>query len=420
MRVARRRWLGGVFALPGCLGLLTLFVALQVHFLAHRIDGVLRTGAGHSSLCRRTVAHRHALTRRRSRRGTIQAFFFLRLRLARCQDCSRFEGQQAQQDHGQGRVFIGGQTQIGAPVQAQAVEQLGFIGGQNGCERGNPRGIGVGVLVSTRADLAHRHALQHARHVFQGRGGAQSMRAQHFAQGADCRTIALRQRVDELEHIGLVHAAEHLAHHGLIQPPRTKGNRLVGQAQRIAHGAARRARQQTQGPGVCRNPLGGQNRLQMFTYGLGRHRAQAELQAAREHRDRHLLRVGGGQHKFEIVRRLFQGLEHGVERMAGEHVHLVDHEDLEAPLHRLVDRLLQQGLHLVDAAVGGGIELGVIHKAPAVDVHTGLAHTAGRGGDTALPVGTHAVERFGQYPCHGSLAHATRAGEQISVVQTPG
>ena len=69
------------------------------------------------------------------------------------------------------------------------------------------------------------------------------MRAQHFAQGADCRAIALRQGFDELEHIGLVHAAEHLAHHGLIQPPRTKGNRLVGQAQRIAHGTARRARQ---------------------------------------------------------------------------------------------------------------------------------------------------------------------------------
>ena len=223
--------------------MLTLLVALQVYFLAHRVDRILRAGAGQSSLCRRTVAHRHALARRRRRGGTIQAFFFLRLRLARCQDCSRFEGQKAQQNHGQSRVFIGGQAQIGAAMQAQAVEQLGFVGGQDGCERGNPRGIRIAVIVCTRADLAHRHALQHARHVFQGRGGAQPMRAQHFAQGADCRAIALRQGFDELEHIGLVHAAEHLAHHRLIQPPRTKGNRLVGQAQRIAHGTARRARQ---------------------------------------------------------------------------------------------------------------------------------------------------------------------------------
>jgi hypothetical protein len=58
-------------------------------------------------------------------------------------------------------------------------------------------------------------------------------------------------------------------------------------------------------------------------------------------------------------------------------VHFVDHEDLEAPLHRLVDRLLQQGLHLVHAAVGRGVEFGVVHEAARVDVGAGLAHAAG-------------------------------------------
>ena len=244
------------------------------------------------------------------------------------------------------------------------------------------------------------------------------MRAQHFAQSANRCAIALRQGLYELEHIRLVHAAQHLAHHGLIQPPCAKGNRLVGQAQSIAHGAARSARQQTQGTGIRRDLLRSQHRLQMFTHGLGRHGAQAELQAARKHGDRHLLWVGRGQHKFQVGRRFFQRLEHGVEGMPREHVHLVDHEDLEAPLHRFVDRLLQQGLHLVDAAVGRRIELGVIHKAPAVDVHAGLAHTAGRGRDAALSIGTHAVERFGQYPRHRGLTHTARAGEQIRMVQT--
>ena len=45
----------------GCLGLLTVFIAFQVHFLAHRINGTLRTGPRQSRLCRRTVAQRHAL-----------------------------------------------------------------------------------------------------------------------------------------------------------------------------------------------------------------------------------------------------------------------------------------------------------------------------------------------------------------------
>ncbi len=72
--------------------------------------------------------------------------------------------------------------------------------------------------------------------------------------------------------------------------------------------------------------------------------------------------------------------------MSGQHVHFVDHEDLEAALHRLVDRLLEQRLHLVDAAVGGGVELGVVDEAAAVDVAAGLADAAGRGGDAALAV----------------------------------
>jgi hypothetical protein len=86
------------------------------------------------------------------------------------------------------------------------------------------------------------------------------------------------------------------------------------------------------------------------------------------------LRVGGGQHKFQILGWLFQRLQHGVERRVGEHVHLVDHEDLKAPLHRLVDRLLQQGLHLVHTAVAGGVQLGVIHKTATINIHAGLAH----------------------------------------------
>ena len=104
------------------------------------------------------------------------------------------------------------------------------------------------------------------------------------------------------------------------------------------------------------------------------------------------MRVGGGQHKFEVFGRLFERFEHGVERRVREHVHFVDHEDLKAALHRFIHRLLQQALHFIYAPVRGRIELGVVHKPAAVDVFAGLAHTAWRGGDAALPVGTLAVE----------------------------
>ena len=103
--------------------------------------------------------------------------------------------------------------------------------------------------------------------------------------------------------------------------------------------------------------------------------------------------------------------------VAGEHVHFVDHEDLEAPLHRLVDRLLQQRLHLVHAAVGRRIELGVVDEAARIDVLARLAHTARRGRDAALPVRPLAVERLGQDARHRGLADAARAGEQVGVMQ---
>jgi hypothetical protein len=116
-------------------------------------------------------------------------------------------------------------------------------------------------------------------------------------------------------------------------------------------------------------------------------------------------------------RQRFQRLEHRVERVPGEHVHLVDHEDLEAALHRLVDRLLQQRLDLVHAAVGGRVQLGVVDEAARIDVGAGLANAARRRRDAALPVRALAVERLGQDARDGGLAHAPRAGEQVGVVQ---
>jgi len=150
---------------------------------------------------------------------------------------------------------------------------------------------------------------------------------------------------------------------------------------------------------------------------LGRHRPQVELQAAREHRDRDFLRVGRGQHELEVFGGLFQRLEHRVERGVREHVHFVDHEDLEAALHRFVDRLLQQTLDFVHAPVGRGIEFGVIHKTAGVDVATGLTHAARFSRDATLAVGALAVERLGQDARHRGLAHPAGAGEQVGVVQ---
>ena len=308
-------------------------------------------------------------------------------------------------------------------MQAQAVEQLRFISRQLGCQPCHFTDLGVAVVICCGGlghGLENGHALQDHAHFFQRRGSVQAVLAQGLNSLNHRLAIAYGQRVNQAKHIGAVHAAEHLPHRGFRQLARTKGNGLVGQAQGVAHGAPRAPGQQAQGLGVCRNVFGVEHLLQVFADGFGRHRAQVELQTAREHGDGHFLRVRGGQHKFEVFGRLFQRFQHGVKRRVGEHVHLVNHEDLETPLHWLVNSLLQQSLHLVHATVGGGIKLGVIYKPTGINVGTGLADAAGRCRDAALTVRTLAVKRLGQNARHRGLAHPTRTGKQVGMVQALG
>ena len=112
------------------------------------------------------------------------------------------------------------------------------------------------------------------------------------------------------------------------------------------------------------------------------------------------MRVGGGQYKFQILGRFFQGFEHGIEGMPGQHVHLVDHEHLEAPLHWFVHRLLEQLLNFIDTSVGRGIEFGVVDKMPGINIGTSSAHAARLFSDADF-----AIERFRQNTRHGGLAN---------------
>ena len=66
---------------------------------------------------------------------------------------------------------------------------------------------------------------------------------------------------------------------------------------------------------------------------------------------------------------------------------LVDHEDLEAADARLVGGALDQVADLVDAAVGGRVELDVVDEAAGVDLAAGGADAARLRGDAALPSG---------------------------------
>jgi hypothetical protein len=114
-----------------------------------------------------------------------------------------------------------------------------------------------------------------------------------------------------------------------------------------------------------------------------------------------------------VCRRLFQRLQHRIERIARQHVHFVDDVHLEAPAGWRIQRVLQQFAHIVDLRIRSGVEFDQVDKAAAVDFSAGAAFAAGRICDAVF-----AIQGFGNNARQRGLAHAARAGEQVGVMQT--
>ena len=97
-----------------------------------------------------------------------------------------------------------------------------------------------------------------------------------------------------------------------------------------------------------RNPFNRKNVLEMADDARRRHVAQVELQTAGEHRNRHLLRISCRKNELYVFGRFLKRLQHGVEGGAGEHVHFVDHVDLEASDRRRIHCALKQRRHVLN------------------------------------------------------------------------
>ena len=142
---------------------------------------------------------------------------------------------------------------------------------------------------------------------------------------------------------------------------------------------------------------------------------EVELDAARQHRHRQLLRIGRRQQELHVRRRLFQRLQQRVERVLRQHVHFVDQIDLEAAARRRVLRVLDQLAHVVDAGVAGRVDLEQVDEAAGVDL--GAYRTLAAG---FRRLAAFAVQRLGEDARDRGLADAARAGEQKRVMHAPG
>ena len=312
------------------------------------------------------------------------------------------ESQHPQQGHHEPGLGIGRQRQVTHTMDGDLVPDL-HIG------RIHLRRQHVRLAL---AHLGQRHPLQLGGHGHQDLGmghvaGRKAVGLQHHGSG-----IAGGQQRQQFGRQVFIDRAEHLLHRGLLHLPRAQRDGLVEQRQTVAHAAACGLADQLQAPFFIGNVFGLQDVGQVSGHGGRADVAQTELHAARQHGDRHLLRIGGGQHEDDVGWRLFQRLQHGVEGVGGEHVDLVDDEDLVAAHRGQVGGVLQHHRHFLDLAVGGRVHLQIVGKAPLVHAPAGRAFTAGMGAHALF-----AVQGLGQDAGDGGLAHAPGAGEQVGVVK---
>ena len=141
---------------------------------------------------------------------------------------------------------------------------------------------------------------------------------------------------------------------------------------------------------------------------------EVEAVAAIHDRGRDLVRLGGGEHEHGVRRRLLEGLQKRVPSRRREHVSLVQDVHLAAPADRRVGDALAQLADVVYGVARGGVHLDHVQRARRGDRHARLTLAAGLNRGPAL-----AVQARGEDLRHRGLARASRADEQIGVVDLP-
>ena len=263
-----------------------------------------------------------------------------------------------------------------------------------------------------RERLAERCLADQSRQFLQGTVQGHATAGERVGGSQRCLGIALAHRLQDGEQRIEVGHAEHLCHRRREHASTAKSDRLIEQRQRVAQTALRRTREQIERRWFRLDTLFGEDVCHARSDDRGGDGLEAELHAAAQDRHRDLLRIGGGKHEFDVIRRLLEGLEHGVERRARELVHLVDHIHLEAPSGRCVSGVLKQLAHAIDLGVGSRIQLDEVDEAPLLDTATGCTYAAGVGRDAGLT-----VECARQHARQRGLSHPAGASEEIGVMQ---
>ena len=138
---------------------------------------------------------------------------------------------------------------------------------------------------------------------------------------------------------------------------------LVEDGQGVAHRAAARAHDEGQDALADSDVLLGAQARQVGAEDVRWHQAERVVVGARADRADDALRFRGREDELDVLGRLLDELEQRVEALRGDHVGLVEDEDLVAVAGRSEGGTLAQVAGVVDAVVGGGVDLDDVEAA---------------------------------------------------------
>ena len=230
-----------------------------------------------------------------------------------------------------------------------------------------------------------------------------------------CSRIMPANGLHERRRLPRAREAEDLA--GLVDRHRAlrSGGALVEQAHRIAQTAVRQPRQKRSRIRLELDALLIGDIIQTAHDILRHDTPEGKALAARQDRGRHLMQLRRRQNEQQVLRRLLDDLEQGVERAQREHMHLVDDIHALFDLRRGIDGVVAQSTDAVHAVIRGGVDLQHIHARARIDAPAGGAAVAG-----VAVLRVFAVHGLGQNFGAGRLAGAARAREQIGMAQAAG
>jgi hypothetical protein len=191
---------------------------------------------------------------------------------------------------------------------------------------------------------------------------------------------------------------------------RPAGENLVEQRHTVAHRAVALAGDEEEGVVVRRKLLLVDDVSKARGRGPRPQAGEIEPLTPGEDRLGHLQRLGGRKDKYCVRWRFLESLQKRVEGIGGEHVNFVDDVDLARQDGRRVAHSLPQLPDVIDAAVGGAVDFDDVHRIPTADRSAGGTVVARFFHGAALT-----VDRLGEDARHRGLAHAARAGEEVSM-----